>query len=265
MTKPPIFIGGAGRSGTTLLRVMLDSHPNIACGPELKILPVILRQWVDMRTAYAPTLGHWRVDAATTDRLYRDLIAGLLTPYREAAGKPRVAEKTPGNVAFFRQLHALFPESPLIHVIRDGRDVVASLLTMDWVDPSTGQAPPYTHDARRAAEYWVENVQGGRAALDMPGLSERYREVRYEDLIADPETTLRGLLDHCGETWDPAVLAFDRQPHDLADESSADAVREPLNAQAIGRWQEDLKPGQQALVQSVAGTLLAELGYPDGD
>ncbi len=264
MTKPPIFIGGAGRSGTTLLRVMLDSHAGIACGPELKVLPVILRQWVDMRTAYAQTLGHWRVDAAATDKLYRDLVSGLLAPYRESAGKSRVAEKTPGNVLFFRQLHALFPDSPLIHVIRDGRDVVASLLNMDWLDPSTGQAPPYTHDARRAAEYWVENVRGGRAALDMPGLSGRYFEVRYENLVRDPETTLRGLLEHCGEPWDPAVLAFNSRPHDLADESSADAVQEPLTEAAIGRWQEDLKPGQQALVQSVAGDLLGELGYLDG-
>ncbi|MEX2643051.1 MAG: sulfotransferase [Acetobacterales bacterium] len=261
MTRPPIFIGGAGRSGTTLLRVMLDSHPAIACGPELKILPAILRQWVDMRTSYAPPLAQWRIGPAETDRLYRQLVEGLLEPYRVAAGKPRVAEKTPGNVLFFRQFHALFPDSPLVHVIRDGRDVVTSLLSMDWTDPATGQAPPYTRDARRAAEYWVSCVRGGRSALDMPGLSERYIEVRYEELARDPETTLRTLLVAVGEEWNPAVLEFHRKPHDLSDESSADAVQDPLNTAAIGRWQEDLKPGQLALVQSVAGDLLAELGY----
>ena len=135
---------------------------------------------------------------------------------------------------------------------------------MDWLDPSTGQAPPYTHDARRAAEYWVESVRGGRGALDMPGLSGRYFEVRYESLVRDPEATLHALLGHCAEPWDPAVLAFHSRPHELTGESSADAVQRPLTEAAIGRWQDDLNPSQQALVQSVAGDLLRELGYLDG-
>jgi hypothetical protein len=131
-TKPPIFIGGAGRSGTTLLRVILDSHPNIACGPELKITPFIASYWYDFQTRYSQILKEYLIGENEINEIFSRMIISLLERYRIDQGKIRIAEKTPHNVTIFSHLHKIFPESPLVHVVRDGRDVISSLLTMDW-------------------------------------------------------------------------------------------------------------------------------------
>src|SRR5262245_41788936 len=121
----PIFIGGAARSGTTLIRVLLDSHPNIACGPEFKLTPLLLQQWREFKAYSRMIPDAQRAPEGVVDELYQDLIFGMLYPYATRQDKDRIAEKSPNNVLAFADIHALFPESPLIHVIRDGRDVVA--------------------------------------------------------------------------------------------------------------------------------------------
>ncbi len=261
MNDSPIFVGGAGRSGTTLIRVILDSHPNIACGPELKVTPILADLWHKFRTAHYPPLQEYLLMPEDINRIFGQMIASLLQKYRENAGKPRIAEKSPNNVFFFQHLHHIFPESPLIHVIRDGRDVVCSLLTMNWVDPQTGKPVEYTRDARKAAEYWASAIQMGRKAGNDPSIGPRYMELRYEAIVTEPEPTLQKLFAFIGELWDPAVLKFHEQERTLAGESSADQVSRPLYAASVGRWKNDLNPADKQAVKEVAGNLLIELGY----
>ena len=259
--KPPIFVGGCGRSGTTLVRVILDSHPNIACGPEIKVTAPVMSLWAQCRSVFAETLQSYHLQAEDINDAFADLIRTLLDKYRAAAGKSRIAEKTPGNLFFFQHLHQLFPQSPLIHVIRDGRDVVTSLLAMNWVDAKTGQPVPYTQDARKAAEYWVRAIRTGRELRAQPGMDRCYMDMRYEDMVREPERTLRELFAFIDEPWDPVVLAFHEQQRDLASESSAEQVARPLYTQAAGRWQSDLAEADRAAVKQVAGETLVELGY----
>lgn len=261
MNCAPIFVGGAGRSGTTLLRVILDSHPNIACGPELKVTPPLCRLWYDFQTAYQAPLREYLLTPADLNHIFAQVLAALLEKYRQQSGKPRVAEKSPNNVFYFEHLHYLFPDSPLVHVIRDGRDVVCSLLTMNWLHPKSGERLAYTRDARKAAEYWVSAIRAGRAGQQKPSLRERYLEVRYEDIVQQPEPTLQKLFAFVGESWDPRVLRFHEQKRNLAGESSAAQVSRELYTSAIGRWQGDLQPSDQQAVKEVAGDLLIELGY----
>ena len=258
--KAPIFIGGAGRSGTTLVRVILDAHPNIACGPELKMLWMIAQQAKEMEQTFGPVLRDWYVEPEDIRRLYGAFITGLMEQYRTRAGKPRVAEKTPGNVLAFLDLHRLFPDSPLIHIIRDGRDVISSLLTMNWTEPD-GSPSPFTRDVRKAAEYWVTGVQAGRTAGADPEVGRRYYEVRYEELVADPEQVLPPLFAFLDEPWDPRVLRFHESDRTLGRESSAAQVTQPIYRTALGRWQRELSPSQLVHVREVAGPLLLELGY----
>ena len=155
----------------------------------------------------------------------------------------------------------MFPDSPLIHVIRDGRDVVCSLLTMDWKDPATGERVPYTTDAALAAQYWVQAVRAGRVVARHPTASRWYYELRYEDLVNQPEPTLRSLFEFVGESWDPAVLQFHRKKRNLANESSAGQVNKPIHERSTGRWERDLPGEERSKVAAIAGELLSELGY----
>jgi hypothetical protein len=258
---PPIFVGGAGRSGTTLLRVILDSHKSIACGPELKAVPLICSVWHELHTAYFPTLAAHGLDHEDLNALGRELIDGLLAKFRASHGKVRSAEKSPNNVFYFLHLHLIFPDSPLVHVLRDGRDVVCSLLTMQWVDVHTGAPLDYTRDARKAAEYWAAAVRAGREAGQKIG-PKRYYEVKYEDLVERPEPTLRALFAFLGEPWDEAVLRFhENTSRPLAGESSAAQVSRPLYTSASRRWLKDLEANDRAAVKAAAGDLLIELGY----
>jgi protein-tyrosine sulfotransferase len=261
MADSPIFVGGAGRSGTTLLRVILDSHPNITCGPELKVTPVVADLWHKFQTVNFPPLREYLLTPSDINEIFRRMLASLLEKYRRQSGKARIAEKSPNNVFFFQHLHHMFPESPLVHVIRDGRDVVCSLLTMNWINPQTGQRVEYTRNARKAAEYWVSAVTIGRRAGENPAIRPHYLEIRYEDVVQHPEETLQRLFEFIGEAWDPAVLEFHRQQRNLAGESSAEQVSRPLYSASIARWKADLTGEDKEAVKQVAGNLLVELGY----
>jgi hypothetical protein len=258
----PIFLGGAGRSGTTLLRVILDSHPNIACGPELKVTPQICQMWHTIQSSYMTALREQFLTDDDVARSFGSLILSLLEKNRLHENKRRVAEKSPNNVFFFSHLHRLFPGSPLVHVIRDGRDVVSSLLGMNWGDPVTGKPVEYTRDARKAASYWAHAVRAGRsAAAQTPSLAARYHELRYEQIVTSPVPTLQKLFAFLGEPWDPAVLRFHEKKRRLGDESSAAQVSAELNTNALGRWKKDLAPKDRLAVKEIAGDLLIELGY----
>ena len=258
----PIFIGGAGRSGTTLLRVILDSHSNIVCGPEMKVTPVVAKSWEDYQRTYLQFLKAFHVDSAHIDKLFREFLSGLLSPLLQKSGKGRIAEKSPNNVFFFAHLNRIFPEARFINVIRDGRDVVASLLRMDWKSPD-GKPIPYTQDAKQAAQYWKQAVLAGRQFGRSQQASRRYCEFKYEDIVTNPEATLRKLFSFLEENWEEEVLAFHKAKRDLGGESSSSQVSQPLYQSSVGRWKNDLSSEDQSLLKSEIGNLLEELGYSD--
>lgn len=88
-------------------------------------------------------------------------------------------------------------------------------------------------------------------------------EIRYEDVVEHPEVTLRRLFDFIREPWDPAVLNYHQQKRNLAGESSADQVSQPIFKSAVGRWVRDLRPGDKEIVKEVTGDVLIELGYAE--
>jgi hypothetical protein len=260
--RAPIFVGGAGRSGTTLLRVILDSHSSIACGPELKVIPSVAYLWAQFQTKYAPFLAEARMNAEDVDRIFRGFIGDLLEPLRRHERKARVAEKSPNNVFYFSHLHRIFPDATFLHMLRDGRDVVASLLTMDWKTPD-GHPVGYTREPRLAARYWADAVIAARSFAHQTQGRSRYREIRYEELVAAPEACLRPLFAYLEEPWEPGVLAYYERQRALGDESSAESVTRPMHRMSVGRWQTQLTLADRAAVKDEIGALLIELRYCD--
>jgi len=258
--KSPIFIGGAPRSGTTLLRAIVNASRNIVCGPEMRVIPALCHLAQQIETSHLDVLtADYGLDADALNARFAKTIDTLLSPLHARTGA-RVAEKTPANILHFSQLRRLFPDSPLIGIVRDGRDVVASLLSMDWRD-SKGRPMAITQDAGAAAELWVHSIQAGARMHDDPN----YLELRYEHLATDPEREIGRLFDKLGENDAAKARALDHARHfDRSagqSESSAERVAQPIDASAIGRWQRDLDDRQLAQIDAVAGRVLRTLGY----
>lgn len=259
-SNSPIFIGGAGRSGTTLLRVILDSHPRIYCGPELKVTPLIGQMWHTFHAAQ-PALNDYEISAVDVQILFQQLFHILTSKMLKKSGKARIAEKTPGNARYFQHLHYVFPNSPLIHVIRDPRAVVASLLKMDWIDASTGKPLKYVSSVEAATNYWIDEVQTARATANHPTASRNYIEIKYENLVEHPKKVLEELLLKIGEDWNNSVLNHHTIKRNLAGESSESQVKQALYKSSISKWQNELTVEEIRLIEVKTAKLMSELNY----
>jgi hypothetical protein len=284
----PILIGGEHRSGTTLVSVILDSHPDLTVGPELDYLeprdlgPHVLECCAlldagdprvagpGVRTA-DPSLqlgvqfvkqchrfGVERADLAAEVRRaggemtsFEDrcaLIARLGELRRARAGTRRWGIKIQRSVVRAADFARVWPNAQVVHVVRDGRDVAASHLR--------GDRWWGYRDAEEAARRWVEVVDG---VPDLP-------TVVYERLVTDPRAALEALLDDLGVPWSDAVLEHTAADHALLanphEHPSADEVSRPIHREAAGRYRRDLSAAELRAFEAIAGDALERLGYP---
>jgi hypothetical protein len=241
---------------------MLDSHRDIVAPPETKLGLRLATQMHNTLRAAGPVLqAEHGVGPAKIAIAYGAVIRLLLDDIRRRAGALYVVDKTPSNVLGFSDLQHMLPDSPLIHLLRDGRDVVASLLAQSWKDLDSGRPLPRTRDPRAAAAHWVRSVQAARSVA--PG---RLIEVRYEALVARPQQTLQALMDRLGIPFDPRMLQHHTLAHTLpATEASSGEVTSAVHMRSVGRWRERLDDDARAAVAEVAGPLLVALGYAEDD
>ena len=179
--------------------------------------------------------------------------------YFTQSSKARLAEKTPSNCFHFDSIHELFPESPIIHVVRDGRDVVCSLLSQNWIDLATGEVPLYTQDPVKACELWKNMVSAGCSKKTIIG--EKYIEIRYEDLVKQPEKAVKRLMSLLNETYYSDLLEFYNKERNLADEASANQVNKALYKTSQSRWKREFNRPLAETFNRICGELLIELGY----
>jgi hypothetical protein len=256
-----IIIGGVPRSGTTLMRVMLDSHPHICCGPESRLF---LPHPIDRATLAT----NFDMPRATVDAFFdragsrAEFIDLVMAEYCRVTGKPRWAEKTPRNLNQLAFIFRAFPNARFIHMIRDGRDVACSLRTLPRHKVVNGELVPLNtwKPIGPSIERWVNYIEESRRYHDDP----RYIEVRYENLVLDPRPALERVLTFLGEPWADEVLHY----HEI-DSPSRDVSKFPQNPEAtqsiqtksLGRWQRDFSDEDKAIFKEIGGPLLIELGY----
>jgi hypothetical protein len=227
------------------MRLILDAHPHISCGPETHFLGD-LHRLADTHWAHAQRFG---VDRGSWDRLVREFFESFHLDYMHRRGRQRWADKTPGYALHLDYIDRLFPDARYVHVIRDGRDVVASY-RYRWGYRA----------ALRAAGQWVDHVQAARRFGRGPGI-DRYHEIRYERLVRDPEQVLRALLEFLDEPWDAGVLSFE-DSNPIAPkrrEQTGDDSR--IYASRVGRGDAELDPMLRGIFKARANRLMRELGY----
>lgn len=255
-----IFVGGCGRTGTTLVREILSRHSRIAGGPESDILSRLpnLRRLAEA----------WNLDAGEVRRLHEasssmiDFAGRFYRSYANAQGKPRWSDKSPGNVRVVRRLLSRFPRARFIHTIRDGRDVVCSLRNHPSEKVVKGEVVPIktVNPIDQCARLWLDDTSVGLPYRNHP----RYMEVRYEALVQEPERVVRELCRFVGESFEPGML----QPGtDAGREAEPGRWLNNPNAQqtvvskSVGRWKRDLSPEERRTFIRLAGELLMALGY----
>jgi hypothetical protein len=286
-TEPPgpaPFVCGVTRSGTTLVRLMLDAHPDVAIPGETHWVPKLIKSFE--RSKQTPDdaadliidhkrWGDFHLDAeelrariAEVDPVNAaDVIRAFYRVYAEREGKTRYGDKTPGYVKEMPRIQRVLPEARFVHIIRDGRDVSLSHLRMNWGPES------YAESAR----LWRNRIR--KARKQAPRINN-YMEIHFEQLVADTEGVLRQVCDFVELEFDPVMLDYhERAEGRLAEKArelprknrppqpaearleSHKLAKEPPRSDRVGMWRERMTEEEIAEYEAVAGDMLVELGY----
>jgi hypothetical protein len=266
-----IIVGGAPRSGTTLVQNMLSAHPSVLGGPEALHLHDILEVRKRILSSLARGWLDFYCDKETIDTCFRWTIMELLAPVDGMQGRRYLSEKTPENVLAFADLAELLPEARFVHVVRDPRGVVNSLLKVGRRARQKGLRPaPQTASLRGAIEYTRKCVEAGfAAATKMP---QRIHTLVYERLVSAPEQESRMLCAFLGLEWSDQMMrpSAHRLPGEWALTVGSDEVwytpeeyRRDPETRSVETWRDDLTRLQQAAIANAFGDMreYERLGY----
>jgi hypothetical protein len=268
----PIFVVGCPRSGTTLLQVMLHSHPRIAIAPETRFLLPAYRQrlrfgdleerlnrlalgkFITGRGHLFHNLGLDR--QATINRIadgpptLGSAIGIVLLSYAERFARPRWGEKRPGYFRHIDVLMRVFPGAQIIHIVRDPRDCVASLKRMPW----------WNRPTHHSVSAWAQSIDYTDEAIRRwPGTVTR---VQYERLVADPEPELAALCAALGEDYHREMAEPERlAPVVVPGRHWHASTRATTTTERVGQWREGLAPWEAALCETVLAERMTRFGY----
>lgn len=294
-TPPVPFVVGLTRSGTTLLRMMLDAHRELTVPPETHFVPDLIkaareddasaetmlaamtanRTWADFGVSDEAMLARLKqLESAEEITRAGDAVRAFFEAYAERQNKPRWGDKTPAYMLSQTRIGRVLPEAKFIHLIRDGRDVALSQTAR-----AINEQPPPADQAAR----WVKRIKKARTQAEKLG-GERYIEARYEDLVRDPEPTLRRICEFVELEWDPGMLSYHERAaerlQEMAGELRAEGTHatqeagyridnhrpttEPPDPGKLDKWRREMSPTDLAAYEENAGEMLEELGYELG-
>ena len=262
------------RSGTTLFSSILDAHPDIAISPETHFYtrcrhreeganrePSLEKLWTCLQQQ--PGFRDMAFSDEEKQRIQERISAGqdgppagvlraVETTYAERSGAEAWGEKTPDHLQHVPDILHDFPDAVVVAIVRDPRDVCLSLRGMPWnYDSLPESALKWRRYARLTEDFRRD-------------YASQFREVRYEDLLEDPERVVRRILEWIGASFDASVLAYhERQA------GPADAQREPWKEKAYqsidpgnkNKWRDQMAPGERMVVERVAGSMMRAKDY----
>lgn len=279
----PVFVGACPRSGTTLLRSMLNAHPDLALPRETRFVLEAYRDrhtFGDLRVAdNRRRLATWLLDTRKTQfgRLglapddamsalcnapptLGSVIGTAFRMFADRSDKPRWGDKRPMYVQALPVIYEMFPDAQFIVIVRDPRGVVASLKKLGW--------PPQVvrkGTVEGAVQRWLASVRSGRQGV------RRYRadqilEIRYEDLVTDPTGVLAHLCRflRLPQSGIDSMLQFHRGGTDIPDKQRSryhPNVARPVTDDAVRSWTDVLTPVEVAIIERAAGREMARYGY----
>lgn len=250
----PIFIVGGMGSGTTLLRLILDSHPNIAVAPETSFARAYL---ANKHTPFWRFGEGWYRQLGLTDEQMdehlREFYDGLFMDYARAHGKQRWGEKTPNHIWHMDRLANLFPDAVFVGLVRHPGAVVASL---------KGR---FKFGFRRAAGYWRR--MNAELLAQGEQLGGRFALCRYEDLVLNPEDTMRELLDWLQEPWSPQVLEHHvvQQQRGTVKAEGRTRPDDAIDPARVSKWRESLTAKERTRLGRSEAQFAGFFGYDAAD
>ncbi|MDQ3986001.1 MAG: sulfotransferase [Actinomycetota bacterium] len=260
------FIVGSARSGTTLLRLILNAHSRVAVPPESRFITELYqgdrvdRDHFLQRLESHSQFQHWKIPIDDVRRqlggdesvAYADAILAAYRAYAGLKGKSLFGDKTPRYVTNIPRLSRLFPDARFVHQIRDGRNVALSYADVPFGPKTIGHA----------AALWAERVAAGFRDGRALG-PDRYTEVRYEDFVTNPEALTKTLCDFIG-------IDFEEQMLDHAEQSRSDVLPRASRynpnvtkppTQNIRSWEDQMPARQVEMFEAIAGDVIEAAGY----
>ena len=270
----PFFIVSAPRSGSTLLRLILDSHARLAVPPPGWLFDMVypyLFSYGDLKQPQnllalaedilkTPTVGKWplkltpeQLARACREPTFACAYEVLHVAYAHGEGKARWGEKTPRNSFWMDEIFALFPDAQFIHIVRDGRDQA--------IDISDSLLWPYS--VYSGAALWRRYVGAVRDSAErLP--AGAFLEIRYEDLCATPEASIRRVCEFLGEAFEPRMLS----PHETRSARAWSAhplhakTAQPISTRFCEMYRTRLTAADAAALEALIGDTLQRFGYP---
>lgn len=273
MNKTPFFIVGIGRSGTTLLRLMFHSHPNISIPYESHFITDYYQKLDDygdlniddnLRKLLSDIfdeelLKQWDHEFTVDDLIPKieqrelgSVFRAIYSDYTKAKGKDRWGDKS-DYLDRMHIINELFPDAKFIHIIRDGRDVANSVLKLPW-------GPK---DIIQAAEWWHIHLVLGRRMGAMLGKS-RYTEVTYENLVSDTEHELTRLCEFIGVDYSEEMLSYYKKHTRSIPDSRKNQhynADSPPKKDRVAAWKKEMSPTYISIFNHYASHSLNECGY----
>jgi hypothetical protein len=276
----PVLLGACPRSGTTLLRGMVDNHPDLAMPGESNFIFHLWRvrqRFGDLSDpANRRRVAKWIVDSegrgakrvmAGTSReeaLERltnrgptlgSIFAACFEMYADRHGKPRWGDKRPGYAGFIETMFRLFPDAQFINLVRDPRGAIASQMKLGWdKEPEAALAS--------SAATWETSIRrvDDHARKLRP---DQLIDVRFEDLVREPHREITRICEWASLRHDDAIV--DAMVHETRKgsfrEGWHDKLNEPIGTEPVDNWRPKLAPDQLAFVQQVTGPYFERFGY----